>query len=412
MYRKEKDMSTLKRVVKVEQVVSAPVHLVYRAFTNSTAMREWMGDYVTLEAKPGGRFYIWWQSGYYTSGEFFRVVPDKELVFSWHGRGEPRSTQIVVTFKPKRNSTLVRLVHRGFGSGKSWGNAVEVSATEWQSGLQNLASVLGSGPDLRITNRPMMGISLNDFNADVAKKLGVPVSFGIRLDGVIDGMGAEAAGLQKDDVLVELAGIELVDFGSVNNAISGKKAGDTISVTYYRGAEKISTKLTLSGRPIPAIPTNLIALSAEVGKAYAEAEKQMANFLQGVSEKEADFKPTPTDWSIKEVIAHLIHSERGWQNAITEIAGGVEASYDGFGGNLDARNRATLAAFPTLADLEREWERLNTETIALLADLPDEFHRRKGSYWRLAYQCLYFPTHFFTHLEQMQAALLAARKKE
>ena len=405
-------MSTLKRVVKVEQVVSAPISLVYRAFTNSTALREWMGDFATLEAKPGGRFYVWWQSGYYTSGEFFRVVPNKELVFSWHGRGEPRPTQIAVTFKPKRNSTLVRLIHRGFGSGKAWGNAVEVSFREWQSGLLNLASVLGSGPDLRITNRPMMGISLSDFNADVAQKLGVPVTVGIRLDGVIDGMGAQAAGLRKDDVLIELAGLELVDFSSINSAIRGKKAGDTIGVAYYRGSEKITTKLTLSGRPIPAIPTSLANLSIEVGKAYTEAEKQMTGFLQGVSEKEADYKPGPTDWSIKEVIAHLIHSERGWQNVIAEIAGGVEASYDGFGGNLDARNWATIAAFTTLADLEIEWKRLNTETIALLANLPEEFFQRKGSYWRLAYQCLYFPTHFFTHLEQMQVALLAARKKE
>lgn len=405
-------MSTSKRVVKVQQVVPAPVSLVYRAFTNSTAMREWMGDFATLEARPGGRFYVWWQSGYYTSGEFFRVAPDEEVVFSWHGRGDPRPTQIEVTFKPKRNSTLVRLVHRGYGTGKAWGNAAEVSATEWQSGLQNLASVLGSGSDLRVTNRPMMGVALSDFNADIAKSIGVPVSVGARLDGVIDGMGAKAAGLQKDDVLVEMAGIELVDFTSINSAIRGKKAGDTISVTYYRGPEKITTRLTLSGRPIPAIPGSLVELSIEVGKAYAEAEKQMTNFLQGVTEMEADFKPTPTEWSIKEVLAHLIHSERGWQNVIAEIVGGAEASYDGFAGNLDARNRATLAAFPTLTDLDNEWERLNTETIALLAELPAEFFLRKGSYWRLAYQCLYFPNHFFTHLEQMQAVLSAARKKE
>ena len=228
----------------------------------------------------------------------------------------------------------------------------------------------------------------------------------------IDGMGAQAAGLQKDDVLVEFAGQELLDFSSLGSAVHGKKAGDTVSVTYYRGAEKITTELTLSGRPIPVIPPSLADLSMEVGKAYAQAESQMASFLQGVSEQEAAFKPAPEEWSIKEVIAHLIHSERGWQNAIHEIAGGQEASYDGFGGNLDARNQATLKAFPSLAELAAEWKRLNTETVALLAYLPDEFIQRKGSYWRLAYQCLYFPTHFFTHLEQMQAALRFARKTE
>ena len=403
-------MHTTKRSIKLEQIVQAPVSLVYRAFTNSTALREWMGDYSTMDPRPGGRLYIWWHSGYYTSGEFIRLEPNKELVFTWHGRGEPRPTQVTVTLKPKRDKTLVRLVHRGFGTGKAWQNTSEVFTTEWSSSLQNLASVLGSGPDLRVTTRPMIGINISDFNAEIAQRLGIPVSVGIRLDGVVDGMGAQTAGLQKDDVLVEFAGYQLLDFSSLSTALTGKKAGDTIPVVPYRGAEKITTNLTLSGRPIPVIPPNPVDLSTEVGKAYTEIESQMAGFLRGVSEHEATFKPAPGEWSIKEVIVHLIHGERGWQNAISDIAGGQEASYDGYYGNLDARNQATLKAFPSLTELESEWKRLNTETVALLAYLPEELLQRKGSYWRLAYQCLNFPAHFFTHLEQMQAALQAARK--
>ena len=405
-------MPATKQTIKVEQLVMAPVSQVYRAFTNSSALREWMGDFATLDAKPGGRLYIWWHGGYYTSGEFIRLEKDKELVFTWLGREEPRSTQVTVTFKPKRKSTLVRLIQRGFGSGKAWENTAEIFETEWRSSLANLASVLGSGPDLRITNRPMLGIIPSDFNAEIAKKLGVPVNTGMRLDGVVDGMGAQSAGLQKDDVLIEFAGVELENNSSLTNAMRGKKAGDTVIVSYYRGAEKISTNLTLSGRPIPAIPSSLADLSTEVGKAYAQAESQMASFLQDVSEQEAAFKPDPDEWSIKEIIAHLIHSERGWQNVISEIVMGQEASYDAFNGNLDARNTATTIAFPSLIELEVEWKRLNTETIALLAFLPEEFFHRKGSYWRLAYQCLYFPTHFFAHLDQMRSVLHASRKEK
>lgn len=405
-------MAAIQRTVKVEQFVMAPVSQVYRAFTISTALREWLGDYATMDARPGGRVYIWWQNGYYTSGEFISLELNKKIVFTWLGRGEPHQTQVIVTFKPKGKGTQVRLTHRGLGSGKAWENTPDVFISEWQSSLENLASVLGSGPDQRITHRPMLGISLSDFNPEIAKKLGVPVSTGIRLDGVVSGMGAQAAGLQKDDVLIEFAGQELLDFSSLSSAVRGKKAGDTVSVTYYRGAEKITAQLTLSGRPIPAIPPSLVELSMEVGKAYSQAESQMASFRQGVSEQEAACKPSPEEWSIKEVIAHLIHSERGWQNAIHELAGGQEASYDGYGGNLDARNLATINAFPSLDELETEWRRLNTETVALLAYLPEELLQRKGTYWRLSYQCLTIPTHIVTHLEQMQAALQAARKTE
>lgn len=405
-------MASTRSSIKVEQFIPAPVSQVYRAFTNSTAMREWMCDFASLDAKPGGRLYAWWRGDYYTCGEFISLETDKKVIFNWHGRGEPRPTQVIVTFKPVEKGTLVRLTHRGMGTGKVWENTPAIFESEWQSSLTNLASVLGSGPDLRITQRPMLGISLSDFNPDIAKKLGIPVENGIRLDNAIEGMGAKAAGLQKDDVLIEMAGKELSDYSSLNIAIQGKKAGETVEVTYYRGPEKATIDLTLSSRPIPAIPSSFTELSTEVGKAYAESESQMSSFLQGVTEDEAANKSAPEDWSIKEVIAHLIHSERGWQNVIAEIATGVEASYDGFGGNLDARNQATLAAFPYLTDLEAEWKRLNTETVALLAFLPAELMARKGSYWRLAYQCLYFPTHFFTHLEQMQTALKSARKME
>ena len=177
-------MPAIKRTIKVEQFVMAPVSQVYRAFTNSTALREWMGDFATMDARPGGRVYIWWQNGYYTSGEFISLEPNKKIVFTWLGRGEPHQTQVIVTFKPSHKGTLVRLTHRGLGSGKAWENTPDVFTSEWQSSLQNLASVLGNGPDLRITHRPMLGISLSDFNAEIAKKLGVPVSAGIRLDGV------------------------------------------------------------------------------------------------------------------------------------------------------------------------------------------------------------------------------------
>ena len=399
-----------KRTIKLEQVVQAPIQLVYQAFTNSTGMREWMGDHVTLDARPGGRVYIWWNSGYYACGEFIRVEHEKELQFTWHGRGELRPTQVLVSFKPTRKSTLVRLTHRGLGAGAAWEKASVEFETAWRSSLENLASVLGSGPDLRITRRPMLGISLSDFSPEIAAKLGIPVTAGIRLDGVVQGMGAQAAGLQKDDVLVEFAGQPMLDFSSLAQAINGLKAGDVIPVTFYRGPEQHTVSLTLSGRPIPAIPASTLALAEELGKVYAGAESQMTVFLQGVTEQEAEAKPAPEEWSIKEVIAHLIHSERFWQQAISEIAGGQEAVYDGYSGNLEARNAATLKAFPSLAELDTQWRRLNTETVALLAALPLEFTQHKGSYWRLAYQCLNFPTHFFTHLDQMSAALQAARK--
>ena len=57
---------------------------------------------------------------------------------------------------------------------------------------------------------------------------------------------------------------------------------------------------------------------------------------------------------------------------------------------------------------------INKEIVALIANLPDEFIARKGSYWRLGYNILEpfgNPYHLKSHMDQMQAALDAARKK-
>ena len=54
---------TFQKLVKVKPA------LVYRAFTNSTSLREWFCDVATVDPKPGGRMYVAWSHGYYASGE-------------------------------------------------------------------------------------------------------------------------------------------------------------------------------------------------------------------------------------------------------------------------------------------------------------------------------------------------------
>jgi len=77
-------------------------------------------------------------------------------------------------------------------------------------------------------NRP------GDLTEEQAVTLGIPVREGIRLDGLVDGMGAQRCGLQVNDVIVEMAGHPIRnDASSLPNAIVGKKGGDKIEVVYY-----------------------------------------------------------------------------------------------------------------------------------------------------------------------------------
>lgn len=396
--------------LSLSRVIDAPPAQVYYALTNSSCLREWLADSSQIAPRPGGRFYLSWNSGYYTSGEYTHLEPPGRVAFTWRGRGEPAETQVQVTLAPQGSGTLVTIEHSGFGTGAAWEKASKESLSGWQRGLDNLASVLETGEDLRIVRRPMMGIVLSDFNEEIARQAGVPVSTGIRLDSTAPGLGAEAAGLQKGDVLVEIDEQPITDFASLTNALQGHLAGDRVTVGYYRGLERRSVSMELSRRPLPPIIWDPVELARAVAGQYIEARDALRGFFADVSEAEASHRPAAAEWSAREVLAHLIHSERAFQDNVGEMVTGAESVYDDFGENLLARVEATVAVYPTIADLLAAYEHSTDETVELLAHLPEEAIRRKSSYWRLALIALDNPFHFRGHLEQMGDAVRSARQ--
>jgi uncharacterized protein YndB with AHSA1/START domain len=404
-------MSTETQSLSFEQVIQAAPAQVYYAFTNATALREWFCDLATVNPRNNGRLYLYWNSGYYTAGEFLQLEAGKKIVFKWHGRNEPAPTQVHVELSAQGDQTLVNLVHTGIVSGPEWSDVIAEYQNGWRRGLENLASAFATGQDLRFVLRPMLGIGVSDFNPVIAAHLGVPVSEGIRLESTLEGMGARAAGLQKDDVIISLAGKEIASYDSLAVALQGQRAGDTVEVIFYRGPQKKIVQMELSRRPIRELPQSVQALGEAVHQRYQSLVSELDQFFAGVSEAEAAHKPAPDEWSVKEVLAHLIHGERDGHNYITSVLGGQEYWSDDYAGNLQARISATVSAYPTLAELLAELKRSYTETAALYASFPEDFpQQHKASFWRLAYGVLETPYHEHDHLAQMKTALDSARQ--
>jgi uncharacterized protein YndB with AHSA1/START domain len=398
--------------LKFEQTVNAPASQVYRAFTRATALREWFCDAALADARLRGRVYFWWNSDYYACGEFTALTPDESLAFTWHGRNEPATTQVQVLLEAEGEATRVTVTHAGAGSDKAWAETVKQFERGWEVGLENLKSVLETGQDLRYIRRPMLGITISEFNAEIAAKLGVPVTEGIRLEDVVEGMGAQAAGLQQDDVIVGIGGAEVTGWPTLSRALQAHRAGDNVEVVFYRGSEKKSVTMELSRRPLPEVPATPEALAEAVRQVYAELDAELTQFFDGVSEAEASYRPAPDEWSAKETLAHLVVGERELHAWLADLLNDDERWSDHFENptNVLARLKATLAAFPALPALLEELKRHETETIAMLAALPPEFVAHKGSYLRLGYNLLEIPGyHTRTHLEQMRAAVAAAR---
>jgi uncharacterized protein YndB with AHSA1/START domain len=403
-------MAAKTQALQFKQAVNAPPAEVYRAFTNSTALREWLCHAAQVEPRKGGRIHLWWNSGYYTTGEFTSLVPNKKIAFTWLGRDEPDATSVQVSIAEKRGAAVVTLAHAGIGRGKAWAKAIEEIGDGWQNSLVNLQSVLETGWDLRFTRRPMLGINVGVFDAGVAEKLGVPVKEGILLDGASEEMGAHAAGLTKGDVLVNIGGKKVTNWATLTGALARHTAGDEVKVQFYRGGEKNAVTVRLSPRPVDEPPAAAAALAEAARRMYADMDAQLAAALEGVSEEEASHKPGADEWSAKDVLCHLIVGERDTHAWISDLLGGQERWSDDWPGNLTLRHAGILAAFPTVPALLEELKCHEAETVGMLAALPPEFVARKGSYVRMAYSLLQAPEHVAGHRDQIRDAIASARK--
>lgn len=403
-------MSSKMQTVTTEKLINASTSLVYQAFTNATLLKEWLCDVATVSAKPGGRMYLWWNGDFYSSGEYVSLEPDHSVAFQWFGRGESVPTQVTVTLVGKDNGTLVTMAHT-LPAGKEWLKIAQGFKHEWTVSLENLASVLETGQDRRIFDRPLLGIDVGDFSPEQAKRLGVPVTTGVRLDDVREGLGAQAAGLKANDVLVSLCGVALSDFGSLISALRGKKGGDKVKVVYYRGPKKKTVTMELSRRPIPDVPFNIPELARRVRLIHEERLSALAEAFRGVSEEEAAFQPGSNEWSAKEVLGHLILGDQFFPNYYLSIFQGQEIWSDGYSGNSHELTRATVAAFPTVADLLEQLHRLSNLLVAFVESWPAEYLARKSSYFRVAQILLEDQGHTQSHIKQIQEAIAAARKK-
>jgi hypothetical protein len=157
---------------------------------------------------------------------------------------------------------------------------------------------------------------------------------------------------------------------------------------------------------VPWEPAQLAVIAREK---YEMAVAEMLECFKGASEEQASKKPNPREWSAREVLAHLIHSERNFQSDMDDIVGGYDRWSDDWGGNIDARIQATVIAYKNTNGLIQELKRLCEETINFIQLLPPEFVARKDSYYAIGLQIVQGPVHIESHIDQIRSALNFAK---
>lgn len=380
------------KTLSFERYIQVPPSAVYYALTNGTALSEWLADEARTDTRPGGRLSLWSNEGITLNSQFVRLEQNQRIVFTWSD-----TSQVDITLTAQNNGTLLHLSHSNYN--EQWGRPI------WPDSLENLPSILETGLDLRFYNRPMLGIIGGvEVTPKLAAEQNLPVSSGVQLQQFVPEMGAAAAGLQAGDILVKLAESEIVAWRSLRPAVTPYKAGDIVEIAFYRGQERMVAQMKLSGRSRPQVPDNAPDLAQAVRQIYARIDGELAELFDGVSEEAAGRPPQASEWSAKQVVAHLIATEITMQAWIATLLNEDEAA--NWASNSWAWVDAILAINPTVRNLLAELSRCEAQTVALLGNLPAGFTARKGGYLRVADTTIHqMPAHTRVHFEQIRQAL-------
>lgn len=399
------------------QVIQAPVDLIYRAFTSATALREWLCDVSTVNPEVGGRLFLAWNRGYFASGAFQKLDKNSVIEFSWIGKGEPgwSEVHINISLTAVEGQYQVDLTHQGIGQGNDWEEARREIHKGWSFGMENLKSTLEDGRDLRQVKRPLIGIYPDDvshINESTKLELGISVNQGVFVNEVVPDLGASLAGIQPKDVIVAIDGKAVNNIRALSAVMSDVELGDALSIEVFRGSEKMHFVLDTMLQKEQDIPDSPEELAKLFEANSMEALDQLEKVLSNVTEIEASFTPGLDEWSIKEIIVHLIHNERDMHSWINDLVSGQVRFYDEWPDNNLLRIRATLTSYPNLTELMAELRRSLKETVACIAFLDHGFTRRKMSYRKLGLDVLGSTKHVQEHIKQIEDNLKAVRANQ
>ncbi len=93
--------------------------------------------------------------------------------------------------------------------------------------------------------RGLLGVSIQTIDAEVAKALDAEVNAGALITRIESGSAAEQAGLEVDDIIVEVNEKRIGGAAELRNAIGLMRSGDAVDIEYIRDGERRRTSTAL-----------------------------------------------------------------------------------------------------------------------------------------------------------------------
>ena len=100
----------------------------------------------------------------------------------------------------------------------------------------------------QITSKPSMGITAGTMTRQMATQYQIDKDNGVFVYSVDKGGAGEKAGLRMGDVITKVDSMEITSMEDLTAAKKGRRAGDTVTVTYYRDGQSFTTELTFDAK--------------------------------------------------------------------------------------------------------------------------------------------------------------------
>jgi S1-C subfamily serine protease len=126
--------------------------------------------------------------------------------------------------------------------------------------VDSIKAILSDFTKYGRVRRPSLGIASLAIGPDLAEQIGLPADYGVLLQKVVPGGAAERAGLRGGtqqaylgntpiylggDLIVAIDQDRVTNPQDISEIMDRHQAGDSVTVTFYRGTRKLTLKLTL-----------------------------------------------------------------------------------------------------------------------------------------------------------------------
>jgi uncharacterized protein YndB with AHSA1/START domain len=124
------------RAIRKDVTIDAPADEVWRALSEADGLTRWFPVDARVNPGPGGSIWLSWGAGAEGEAPITAWEPGRRL--QWTETRGPVKLAVDFHLDAKGSTTVVRLVHSGFGEGGNWDDEFHMTEGGWTYFLQHL----------------------------------------------------------------------------------------------------------------------------------------------------------------------------------------------------------------------------------------------------------------------------------